>query len=176
MSTELWTTPRDYILLKGQKSPGTAKVSGANAVFDYLIRQLPFATGARMLFKRRDLAKFTVTLRLMTFEDLQELEEWRANTIDLIPGPRRPANAMDIVHPLLAPIGITACVVTSISQLEPEDTGAFVLTISFTEFKGLPQQSMAKVEAAADSPLDPVDQEILTNDKAIAAQLEELSR
>lgn len=175
MSVELWDSPQDYIVLAGKKSPGIAEVSDAKAVYDYHIQEAPYFTGAKMLFKRRDLAKFSVRLHLLTREDLAELTEWRT-VIDRVPDSRRLANALDISHPQLSALGITSCVALSVSQLEHDTFGGYYLTIQFMEFKGLPVPSQAKVDAAKPSDVDPVDAEIITKTATLEATLEELSR
>jgi hypothetical protein len=174
-SVELWDNPQDYIVLGGKKSPGFAEVSDAKAVYDYHIHEAPFATGARMLFKRRALAKFSVRLHLFTREDLAALDTWRA-VIDRVPDARRQANALDIEHPQLSAIGITSCVVMAVSQLEHDTFGGFYLTIDCMEFKGLPVPSQAAVEASKPTQLDPVDAEIITKTGVLQRNLEELSK
>ena len=171
----MWTDPVDYVILAGKRSPGIADVLGASAAFEFNVHQPPFATGARIVFKRRELAKFEVRLRLYSFEHLRELEAWRP-LIDTPPGARRAAQGLDIVHPLLNPLGITSCVVTSVGQLEPIDNGAWMLPIKFLEYRGLPKQSLAKVEGSKAEPVDPVEQRILTNNREIERLAQELAQ
>jgi hypothetical protein len=175
-AVELWDSPQDYIVLAGKKSPGIAEVSDAAAKYDYHIHDAPFATGARMLFKRRELAKFSVRLHLFTREDLAAFDVWRA-VIDRKPNADRKDNALTISHPQLADIGISACVVLSVSQLEHDTFGGFYVTIQLMEFKGLPEPSQATVEAA--KPVisaDPIDAEVITKKNQLQATLEKLSQ
>lgn len=176
MSTSLWTEPNlgDYILLAGQKSPGLAEVSGASSDFSYKIQSPPFATGARMIFMKRELSKFTVKLSLYTLEELQELETWR-KVIDTPPKSRNTSGGLSISHPQLDALGITACVVESVSQLEPIDDGGWAITIKFIEWRGLPKQTLAKVEAAKDKPLTPREKEIMEKTETVAGLWEGLA-
>jgi hypothetical protein len=172
VSVELWDNPQDYIVLKGKKSPGIAEISDAKATYDYHVKEAPFATGAKMLFRKRELSKFSVRLHLLTREDLAALDVWRP-IIDAVPDAQRLANALSISHPQLSALGITECVVLSVSQLEPDTFGGFYLTIQLVEFKGYPRPSEAKVEAPKPvAPTDPVDAEIITQTAVLQSTLE----
>ena len=176
MTVELWDDPQDYIVLDGKRSPGIAEVADAKAVYDYHVHEQPFATGARMLFRRRELAQFSVRLHLFTREDLVALDAWRT-IVDRVPDARKPANALAIAHPQLSALGIVSCVVLSVSQLEHDTFGGYYLTIQFAEFRGLPEISQAKVEAPKPvAPTDPVDVEVATKTSVLQSNLESLSQ
>jgi hypothetical protein len=167
MSTALWDLTHDYIILNGKRSPGLATVEGAKATYTYKINSGPYTTGSRMIFAKQELSKFTVKLQLFTREDLIDLFEWRL-LIDEIPNPQKPANPLPIHHPHLAILAIYHCVVLEVSQLEPDGTGGWYLTIQFIEWRDTPQPSQAKVEKAKPAlPVDPVDKEITDQQKVI---------
>lgn len=174
MSVILWDKPQEYIILNGKRSPGFAEVSGAKAVYDYHVHEHPFSTGARMLFKRRAPAKFNVRIHLFTREDIEAFDLWRA-VIDRTPDARRAANALYIAHPQLAALGITECVVLSVSQLEHDTFGGYYVEIEFSEFQGFPEPSQAKVDSAPVADVDPVDAEIITKTSQLSQTLEALS-
>lgn len=162
--------PQDYFVLAGQKSPGIAEIIGAESVRSFAVHQPPFATGARIVFKRRELAKFSAKIRLVTAEDHAAWEAWRP-LVDATPDVRREAKAMDIQHPLLEALDIKAVVVESVSQLEQIEDGIWQVTIKFLESKGLPKVTLAKVEGAKATPVDPVDRVI----EKLAGQVQELA-
>jgi hypothetical protein len=175
VSVELWDSPQDYIVLGGKRSPGIAEVSDAKATYDYHIQEAAYFTGARMLFKKRELAKFSVRLHLFTREDLADLTIWRS-LIDRAPDSQKKDNALTISHPQLSALGITSCVVLSVSQLEHDTFGGYYLTIQFMEFKGYPEPSQAKVEAPKPAQVDAVDAEVITKTATLQSTLDELSR
>jgi hypothetical protein len=165
------TAPQDYFVLAGQKSPGLAEIIGAESARSFAVHQPPFATGARIVFKRRELAKFSAKIRLVTSEDFAAWDAWRP-LVDAVPDVRREAKALDIQHPLLVDLDIKRVVVESVSQLEQIEDGVWQVTIKFLESKGLPKVTLAKVEGSKATPADPVDTLI----DQLAGQAQELSR
>lgn len=171
MSFDPISNPVDFIVLGGARSPGIAEVIGAEAAREYAVRQPPFTTGARIVYKRRKLAEFSVKIRLYTPEDFAAWNEWRP-LIDKLPAQRRQATALDIAHPQLEDLDIKAVVIVSVSQLEQTDHGEWTCTIKFLESRGLPKVTLAKVEGAKATPVDPIDLEI----KGLANQVQELAK
>jgi hypothetical protein len=167
--------PRDWFSLAGQRSPGLCDVRNAAELRDFAIKQPPFSTGAIILFKRRELARFDITLRLYTVTDFFALDAWRP-LIDKRPDARTRAIAYDIEHPLLTALDIRSVVVQKIYQLDQTNDGEWSLRIDFLENRGLPKQTLAKLDGSQSSPVDPVDQEILTKNAAIKARADELAR
>jgi hypothetical protein len=174
MTAALLTNPVDYIKLAGDPSPGLADVIGAKRELEYQWFQPPFSSGARVLFKRIVLAEFEVRLRLYNEADLDGWETLRKHLAP--PTKRGVAKALDIWHPVLAALDIKAVNVLSYSQLEQIEDGVWATTIKFKEWRGLPQQSLSKVEASKAQPIDPVEQRILDNDQELERLYEELSR
>lgn len=167
-------SPRDYIVLAGQISPGHADISGAASTRDLAIRQQPFSTGAAILFKRRELATFTVTIRLYSLQDHIDFSEWRS-VVDAIPSERTRAVAIDIWHPLLEQLDIRSCVVKRVGQLVQSGDGSWSVAIDFVESRPLPKPSLAKLEGAKASPVDPIDARIDRNTKAIRDRVARLA-
>ena len=174
MSAFLLSDPVDHIKLAGLKSPGLCDIIGAKREYDYSVRQPPFSSGALIVFKRVKLCEFDVRLRLYTATDLVELDMWR--TVLAPPGKRGKAQSLDIWHPLLESLDIKSVVVKSVSQLEQIDDGVWAITIKFLENRGLPKQSLAKVESSKAVPLDPVEKAILSQDREIEKLVEQLAQ
>lgn len=156
MSFDPYEQTADHILLAGQKSPGIAEVLGAASIREYAVRQPPFTTGARIIYKRRELAQFSVRISLYSREDFAAWVLWRP-IVDAVPDVRREAKALSIDHPLLADLDIKAVVVKEVGQLEQPRDGEWTCTIKFLESRGLPKVSLATVEGAKVEPKDPVD-------------------
>lgn len=174
MSAFLLSEPINYIKLAGDKSPGLADVIGAKREYEYAVHQPPFASGARIVYKRMKLAEFDVRLRFYSSTDLIEFEFWRKHLEP--PTKRGLAKALDIWHPLLETLDIKSVVVQHYTQLEQIEDGVWATTIRMLEHRGLPKQSLGKVESSKAQPLDPVEQEILDNDDALESLAEELAR
>lgn len=175
MSGELITNPVDYIVLAGARSPGIAVVSGAKRKFDYQVNQPKFMDGARILYANRPLITFDVTLQLCDLDDLVALEAWRP-IVDAVPTPRKPARALDIIHPLLTPLQIKKVLVEEVGQLTQSDLGMWSMVIRFLEWRGMPTQALSKVTESKAAPLDPVEKQILTNSQEIQRLSEQLAQ
>lgn len=165
------TAPVDYIVLAGSRSPGIAEIEGAESLRAFVVRQPPFSTGALIVHKRRELAEFTVRIRLYTLEDHAAWNAWRP-IVDTAPDAFKSAKGLDIQHPLLDPLGITAVVVKSVGQLMQTADGEWTVAIKFLEWRGLPKPSLAKVEGSKAEPVDPVEETILNN----SAKIDRLAR
>jgi hypothetical protein len=156
------TTPVDYVVLAGRRSPGIAEVSGAYDDRDLLVQQQPFTTGSRIVYRRRKLAEFTVRITLYDASDHADFDEWR-KVVDTRPTSSTEGSmlaGLDIWHPLLVQIGVSACVVRRVSQLIPGGSGEWSCEISFVEYVPEPRPTLATVEAVTSSPGDPVDAKI----------------
>lgn len=169
------SSPCDYIILAGKKSPGYAEVFGAWDERELAVRQPPFTTGAVILYKRRKLAEFSVRIRLYTLEQHAEFAAWRT-IVDAKPGVRTKPTALDIQHPLLEQLDIKAVVVKSVSQFDQTDHGEWSISIAFLESIPFPKQTLAKLEGAKAGPNDPVEQKIDENTAELQRLREELSR
>lgn len=163
MSAFLLSDPVDYILLGGQKSPGLATVRGAKDKRLFKDHGVPYATGERSTYLKQELVDFEVLIRCFTSDDLIAFDMWRKifdapEKRTVIAGPDskndKATKALDIWHPHLEPLRITAVTVREVSQFEPaDDTGIWQCVLKLRQFKGLPQQTSAKVDGAIAAPL-----------------------
>src|SRR4051794_20757666 len=97
------TSPVDYIILAGAKSPGMADVGGASSKRNFDVRQSYGVTGARVVYKGNALSSFSVRIRLYSVEDWAAWDVWK---LLLTRPPKRhgqvvKADALDIQHPIL---------------------------------------------------------------------------
>jgi hypothetical protein len=154
--------PCDYILLAGQKSPGVADVTGASSPREWEERKGYGMSGAWSLFMRRNLARFSVTLRLYTTEDWAAWDEWK-QLVDQLPKRRTSAKFdtgfMEITHPLLADLDIRAVGVGERMQAVQTGDGEWSIEIKFIEWRPL-KQTLAKPDGAQAEPSDPYDDKI----------------
>jgi hypothetical protein len=166
-----YVTPVDYILLAGQRSPGIAVVSGASDARKWDVREGYGLSGGITVFRGRQIAKFTVTLKLVTAQDWVD---WAAfQPLVARPPYGTKPKSMSIWHPWLALLDISSVGVEEVSQPEEDgDTGAYIVTIKFLETRE-PKFALAKPEAAVtNKSTDPYDQQI----EALTKQFQELAK
>jgi hypothetical protein len=156
------TSPQDYILLAGKRSPGIAEVLNAASIREWDERGAYAVTGGFSVFKKRKLAHFSVKFTLYTRQDFADWAAWKP-IVDQLPK-RRGGNTPDsgrlsIEHPILADLGIKDCGVEEVGQPDQVDHGVWAVVIKFIEFRA-PAMTLAKPEGAKTTPVDPYDQYI----------------
>lgn len=162
------SNPIDYIKLNDKKSPGVAEVVGASAPRKLKELEGYALSGGFVLFRGNKLAKFSVEIRLYTVQDWADWYAWKP-LIDRVPVGER-AKALSIWHPHLEDLNIKAALVEDVTQPKQTGDGEWTITIKFCEFRS-PKRTLAKPEAAASAPIDPIDAKI----KALTDQFEALA-
>lgn len=172
MSWNPLSAPVDYVLLGGQRSPGLATIDGASSPRQWDERRGRGTTGATVVFQGIKLAKFTLSIRLITVEDWDAWDSWR-QVVQRPPSGQRP-RALDIDHPITEMLGIRSVVVEDVGQPKQTGDGEWTIEIKLIEFRP-PTPAIARPEASVDqpnAPTDPVDQVI----ERLTAQLQELAQ
>lgn len=162
------TVPIDYALLGGRKTPGLAELVGASALLRWDERKGYGLSGATLVFRGAGLAKFTLRLRLSSARDWADWHAWKS--VVAAPPLGKRARALDIVHPLLADLDITAVVVSEVLQPEQVEDGVWKIDIKLLQWRK-PKVSLAKPESAQATPVDPVDRII----EQLSSQYQELA-
>lgn len=158
MAWDPWTGPVDKAILRGTLTPGVAEVTNCKREHKYDRIASYGQDSAIAIYRGRPPAGFDIVLQLLTPQDYAEWQVFRE--IVLTPpaiGPN--SKALDVWHPFLAELGITACVVESVTIPEDDGTGIWSVTISCVEWKR-PKLVLAKPEAAtadAAQNTDPMD-------------------
>lgn len=158
MSFDPTTSPVDYVLLEGKRSPGLATISGADNKSRWDERRGFALSGARVVYRGMGLARPTLTIRLYTAEDWAGWHRWRPLVQRPPVGER--ATASDIWHPILEDLGVTAVVVENV--LQPKQTtedGEWTIEIKLIEHRA-PVFTRELIEASATTPTDPVERRI----------------
>jgi hypothetical protein len=131
-------------------------------------------SGAFSVFKGRGLAHFSVKLRLYSVEDWDGWDAFKP-IVDKLPtrrgGTGKDSGVLDIWHPLLESLDIKAVAAAEVGQPEQTDSGEWTIEIKFLEFR-YPKIALAKPDAAAATPVDPVEEQII---KPLMKQLQSLS-
>jgi len=171
MAFDPYLTPVDYILLAGQKSPGIAVVSGAADARKWDVREGYGLSGGITVFRGRQLAHFTVTLKLVTAQDWVDWGSFK--TLVARPPFGTKPKSMSIWHPWLAELDISSVGVEEVGQPEEDgDTGAYSIAIKFLETRE-PKFALAKpVAATTNKSTDPYDQQI----EQLTKQFQELAK
>lgn len=175
------THPRDYAIIAGQKTPGICEIVGAGDLRKWDVQRGPGLLGAYALFMGKDLAKFTIKLKLYTLEDWAGWDAFRP-LISKIPRRRygaiggppsvKGSGALVIIHPQLAMVGIASFVVEEIKSPEQTGEGEWTVAIAALEFRR-PKVAMAKPDGAEPAaPVDPWDVKIEQYTQQLDALLE----
>lgn len=173
MAFQPLTSPVDYILLSGKKSPGIAEITGAASSRNWDERKGYGLSGAISVFKGRALAKFSVKLRFHTDQDWADWQTWKV-IVDKLPtrrgGTTPDSGNLDIWHPILEDLGIKSVGVVEVGQPEQTDNGEWQVVLKFIEYRR-PVVALAKPEGSKATPVDPVDQTI----ERLAGQVQKLA-
>ena len=157
MSFDPVTSPVDYVLLEGKRSPGLATISGADNKSRWDERRGFALSGARVVYRGMGLSRPTLTLRLYTVDDWAGWHQWRPLVQRPPVGER--ATASDIWHPILEDLGITAVVVENVLQPKQTAPGEWTIEIKLIEHRA-PVFTLENVDASAATPTDPVERRI----------------
>lgn len=160
--------PCDYILLSGKKSPGIAEVVGAGSPRKLKPIEGYALSGGFVLFRGNKLAQFSVDIRLYTAQDWADWYAWKP-LVDRVPVGER-AKALQIWHPHLEDLKISAVLVEDVSQPKQGENGVWTITIKFHEWRE-PKRELGKPDAAKPAPVDPIEQRI----NALTSQFQALA-
>lgn len=167
------TSPVDWIVLAGRRSPGLATIEGASTPRNFDERR-GFGTGfATLRFRGVGLARFKVLLRLVSEQDWDDWHAWKGlverPSVESDPRrPRRPqAPPMDIEHPILADLGISSAVVEDVVQPIQTGDGEWTVEIKFIEYRQ-PVRQLEETQGARAGQSDNVENQIERNSRLIA--------
>lgn len=165
------TSPVDYVILAGQRSPGIANLDGASSPRQWDERRAYGQSGASLVYRGLKPAKFTLALLLISAEDWAAWDAWRP-VVQRPPTGTRP-RALDIEHPITEMLGIRSVVVEDVLQPRQTGNGEWTIEIKLLEFRP-PTTTVTRPQASADrAPVtDPVDAVI----ERLAAQVQELAQ
>lgn len=160
--------PVDYVLIAGRRSPGIADLSRAGSPRTWDERKGYGLSGATSIFRGVRLSHFVLKLRLYTSE---QFAEWASFSVLVQKPPvgERPRQ-LEIWHPILEDLGITACGVEDVSQPVQTADGEWTIEIALIEYRKL-TPALSRPDGAQARPIDPIDRHI----EELAAQVQVLS-
>lgn len=159
----------DRIQFAGQYlSPGLCTIEGAALINKWDVRAGYGVIGGTAWFIGTELSEFSTTFYL--YDDL-DWADWDELAPQLRTRQRTPSwRGLDIEHPILREVGITACVVKRVHQPVPVDElGQWSIKVDFLDYPKRPQLKAAKLDAAQAEPEDPVEREIRLKRQGVEA-------
>ena len=158
----------DYITVAGRRSPGIAVLKSGGAPLKWDERAGYGMSGATLIFRGNGLVEFSVQLILLTEQDLADWVAWKP--VVARPPSGKWAKSVQVWHPILEDLEVSAAVVLNVGALERQDTGATFVEIKFKQWRK-PKLALVAPSGTKDAtPVDPYDKKI----EALSGQLSEL--
>lgn len=164
----------DRVKFAGQYlSPGLCRIEGAALINKWDVRAGYGIIGGTAWFVGTELSEFAITFLLY---DDRDWADWDTVRPLFATRQRTPSwKGIDVEHPSLAEVGITAAVVKTIEQPVPEDElGTWAIKINFIAYPKRPQLKAVKAEGAQATPVDPLEAEAEAKTKALEDRLRRL--
>jgi len=149
--------PVDFIVLSGVRSPGICELEKASSPRRWDERRGFGLSGATTIFRGVALSHFVAKFRLYSAEDWAG---WSTFSTMLARPPvgERP-RALEIVHPILEDLGISAVGVEELKQPIQTGHGEWTVEVLFIEYRKL-APALSAPDGAAAAVTDPIDREI----------------
>lgn len=132
----------NFALLAGVRTPGLLEVIGASRPRQYDILVPHAFNGGFLHYRGVRLAHFTLAIHLYSPKDWDDWAEFRATAL-IDPTIAKPRH-MDIIHPILAQVGIYRLVVEEINAPTQVDDGEWVINLQCIESRQNVNQSIVK--------------------------------
>lgn len=156
----------DTLLLGGKRSPGVVRLSGPGMVIGWDVQN---ATGAAGATTRRineplkefeaefELANETDDLDVSDFDLWDEFEQLLRSMV----ARKDKTFALDVYHPDLARVGITAVTLKSIGMLQPDGKGGGKIKVAFIEYRPpKPYRPAPSTKTEGDKKIDAANAEV----------------
>lgn len=155
MTWDPLTSPIDWFLLAGKKSPGLSAIDRPNSPRKWDEQSSFGWSGATLRFAGIGLSKYSIRVRLYTKEDWRIWNEEFEPLLLRPPAGKKP-RAQVIWHPFLLAKQIFATVIEDVVGPEQVDDGVWEHVIECKQYRERRYQ-LAKPDAVKDEPKDPVD-------------------
>ena len=137
----------NYVVVGGMRSPGRARLTGADVVYKWDVQEPYGMSGGATRFRGRGLSKFTLAI------DLWKPEHFLAwDAFKKLLEPPTPTNPLvvDMGHPVLSDAGIKSVAVEKLGQLTRGDNGIWTSTSDILEYRA-PLPSLVKPRGSVPS-------------------------
>lgn len=122
----------NYVVIGAFQSPGLSKISGAGMVYKWDVQVAYGNTGAVLVYRGRDLSRFTWTITLWRRE---HFIAWEAFKKLLEPPKPFVKLVVEMSHPILADVDIKAVAIENRGAFERQPNGLFTANISVIQYK-----------------------------------------
>ena len=139
-----------FFTLSGLASPGTiirGGIKGFKRETGWDVKAGKGVKGATLTLKDKPPCEGTITLQLLTGQDLTDWDAFVAQVLS-IPEENQQANGLAIFHPAFSSIGLTAVVVKNYTPLEEIKPGLYHVSIEFLEWSSPPATSIVATVAS----------------------------
>lgn len=150
----------NVIIVGGKRSPGVARVSGPGLVIGWDIQNASGMTGAVTRRVAEPLKEFEVEFELsnevddLNVSDFDLWDEFEALLRSTVVNSKKPF-ALDVYHPDLARVGITAATLKSIGLLQLDGKGGGRIKVAMIEFRPpKPNKPVASTKTEGDKKID----------------------
>jgi hypothetical protein len=176
MAFDPFSSPVDYIVLGGNRSPGIARIESIERSWVFENRRSDGQAGANKVFKGRDLSKISVRFELFDAADLAAWETF-ANAISYPDNiTKKEVRGLDLVHPIVSLYGIKAVTLQKIGALTATSARVWSVSIDLEEWRE-PAPVVAKVKGAQSVPLrEKPDSELTPLERELREARRELER
>lgn len=141
---EVW----DVAVIAQVEVPGLSKIKGASRKFKWDEKEGPGASGATHTYRGDRPAHFSLIVHLW---EPEHFDEWADLAPLLVPDPKRGIRALDIYHPALESLGISAVVVEELGQPENDGKGLWTIEVKLSEYKPAPKATASGTPSGAAS-------------------------
>lgn len=150
------TQPRlgDKAKLNNVETPGICQIIGAGSPRKWDKREGYGWSGAWLVWAGNDLSSFSIVCSLYTEADWLDWHKFKSMVL------RKPFNvrpkALSVYHPVLAEVGIVACVIDDVKAPQQTNDGEWTVELGCIEWRQ-PKFGFAKPDGAAATEVDPVE-------------------
>lgn len=170
-------SPTDKVRFAGRiDSPGIAEIIGASSPRKWEEWTAGGWSGGVLFFRGLPLSHFSIRLYLYDSQDWADWHAFRPLVMRPPAGQFVFPKAIDVSHPFLADLGITAVVLEDVRAPDQVDHGVWMIELMVIEHRSLRAGASGKVDAAEAAPIDPVEQRIKDLEGAVLQRKAERDR
>lgn len=172
MAWNPYTSPIDYVVIQGNRTPGITQLVGASGPLKW-DEQVGYGySGSFLIFRGSRLGRFATRSYLYTEQDWDDYHDFLPT---VRPPTQRYPKALEIWHPFLEDLKIKSAVPEEVKQPEEQDPGVYMWEVKWVQHRR-PKLTLVKPEDSKDAhSQDPVDQAIESLTAAAQAKRDQLA-
>lgn len=167
--------PVDKVRFAGRfDTPGLCEIIGANSPRKWEEWTAGGWSGGVLFFRGFPLSHFSIRLSMYTTQDWADWEKFRPLVMRRPVGKGFPG-ALDVSHPFLAELGITACVIEDVRAPDQIEHGVWQIELMCIEHRKL-RAASGKAEGSEAEPVDPWEAKVEHMRQRVEAEKGELDQ